>query len=407
MNRRNAVNVVTKTPVDAVDVPAPPQGAGMKWLAVGVAAALGALAVYLAQSYTREPPPDALVTPGISVEHDRIILAQHAPQWRMLKVAAAQAAVARFTEPLPARIKIDERRANRVGVPLDGRISRVDVELGESVKTGQALFSVSSPTLAELGAERDKTALDMDVARTALERVKEMVAARALPAKEELAAAQQFKQAELAHQLVISKMEALRVSSATPNEYTVKAPREGVVVVKNVLYGQEVSKGSGDVLMVVADLSDVWVVAELLEADAVHVKHGTESEITSPSLPGFSVRGKVEMVSAVVDPDRHTIPIRVRLDNKGGELRPNMYARVRFLAQPVPGSVDVAANAVVTDGAHQFVYVQDGDDRFVRREVVAGTVSDGRVPVLKGISVGEKVVEDGALLLDNQLQLTQ
>ena len=127
--------------------------------------------------------------------------------------------------------------------------------------------------------------------------------------------------------------------------------------------------------------------------------------MSSPSLPGASLSGKVEMVSAVVDPSRHTVPIRVVLSNSDGTLRPNVYARVRFTTAQQSGTVEIPATALITDGLHQYVYVQCRPGRFDRREIVAGPAHEGQVPVLSGLTPGETIVDEGGFLLDNQLSL--
>jgi len=111
-------------------------------------------------------------------------------------------------------------------------------------------------------------------------------------------------------------------------------------------------------------------------------------------------------VSAVVDPVRHTIPIRVRLENPGKALRPHVYAQVRFLTGHSATGVEVQASAVMTDGTSSYVYVQERNGHFIRRVVTAGPVRDGRVLVLAGLSAGEVVVEEGGVLLDNQIDLS-
>jgi membrane fusion protein, heavy metal efflux system len=335
-------------------------------------------------------------------------LAPNAPQWSMLKVGKAVPATARWTDALPARVKIDETRASKVGTPLSGRVTNVFVELGQRIPKGAPLFSVSSPDLASLRAERKKADVDLAVARTTLERVRTMVAARALPAKEELAAQQAYRQAEVAMSLAGSKLSSLKVRQrGGDNEFTATSPRDGVVVEKNVLPSQEVAQDGKDPLVLVADLTTVWVVADLSEVDAVDIKAGTQALVTSPALPGVEIKGKVAVVSSVVDPERHTIPIRVQLENGAGRLRPNMYAQVRFAVAPSGGAVEVLATALVSDGAKQYVYVQEGAGHFVVREVKAGSVRDGRVPILAGLKDGESVVERGAILLDNHLALTR
>jgi membrane fusion protein, heavy metal efflux system len=183
----------------------------------------------------------------------------------------------------------------------------------------------------------------------------------------------------------------------------VVSPRDGVVVEKNILPAQQISGQEG--LVSVADLSQVWVVAELFEADAAGIAEGTPAKITSPSLPDLSLEAKVEMVSSVVDPARHTVPVRVRLTNDKHLLKPNIFAQMRFAVEPPAGSGEVAASALVSDGAEQYVYVQTEHGRFTRRQVVAGSVREGKVPILSGLKPGEVVVEEGAILLDNQVAL--
>jgi cobalt-zinc-cadmium efflux system membrane fusion protein len=365
------------------------------------------LAVALAARFTRAGPAAPAESRDMRVDKDTIAIAAGAPQWRYLRLGSVGEAVAHWSDAVPARITIDETRASKVGTPLPGRVTRVFVELGQPVAAGDPLFSVKSPDIAELRAGREKAAVDLEAARKALDRVKALVATRALPGKEEVSALQQFRQAELAQRLADAKLGSLEVSAQAENAFTVKAPRSGVVVEKNVLVDQQVTAEAGGALMVVADLSAVWAVADLFEPQAVDVTEGSPAELTSPSLPGLSFAGRVERVYAVVDPARHTIPVRVRLANPQRQLRPNVYARVRFAIAARTASLEVPATALVSDGERQYVYVQSGDGRFARREVVTGPAHEGRVPVLSGLSRGETIVEDGAILLDNQMAIAQ
>ncbi|HEY3358899.1 MAG TPA: efflux RND transporter periplasmic adaptor subunit [Polyangia bacterium] len=378
---------------------------------VGLVAAIGVSALSLwasARLYKREAPAAASQPAGVTLGSGEVRLAPGAPQWSLLKIGTAAPAVGHFTDPLPARVKIDEAKAAKVSSPLTGRVTAVYVELGQRVKKGAPLFAVASPDLATLRADRTRTEVDLTVAKTTLERVRAMVAARALPAREELAAQQAYRQAEVQARLAGAKLGSLKVRArGADNEFTATAPRDGVVVEKNVLPSQEAATDGKDALVLIADLSTVWVVADLPEVDAVDIADGTAAIITSPSLPGTEIKGTVAVVSSVVDPERHTIPIRVRLDNATGKLRPNMYAQVRFALKPAAGAVEIAASALVSDGAKQSVYVEEKPGQFVIREVKAGSVREGRVPILGGLKQGERVVERGAILLDNQLALTR
>ena len=377
-----------------------------KRLALVAALLVSGVSVWVSAGFRREPPPPPAEAAGMTVSGQTIELVPEAPQWRSVRLEQAVLATAHWTDPVPARVKIDETRAARVGTPLAGRVTRVYVELGERVRAGQPLFAVASSGLAELQAQLKKAEVDFQAAKAAFERVKAMVATHALPAKEELAAAQQLRQAEVERRLSAEKLASLKVALRTENEFTVTAPRDGVVVEKNVMDSQEVSPDGAVPLLVVADLSVVWVVADLFETDATDVHEGAFAEITSPSIPELKLNGRVERVSAVVDPARHTVPIRVVVQNSDYQLRPNAYARVRFSVAPRGDAVEIPASALVTDGMRQSVFLQERPGRFVRRFVVAGSALGGVVPVFEGLKAGDTIVAEGALLLDNQIALS-
>jgi cobalt-zinc-cadmium efflux system membrane fusion protein len=377
---------------------------GKRLTGLGIAVSASALAIFAAISFHRKPPPEASEAPGMKVNESGISLLQGAPQWKVLKLGSVVAPSERWSDPYPARFKVDEAFAAKVGSPLAGRVTNVFIELGQPVKAGQPLFAVASPDIAELRATQQKAAVDLDVAKAAYNRVKAMVEARALPAKDEIESNQQLRQAELSLKLAQTKLSSLKVSSSGDNEFKVLAPRDGAIIEKAVLPSQHVD--SADTLVSIANLDDVWVVADLFEADAVGLTTGMKARVTSPSLPGFSAEADVERVSSVVDPDRHTVGVRVKLKNADGRIRPNTFAEVRFLSSAAQGSTEIAASALVSDGPKQYVYVQDKPGHFVRRDVVAGAVRDGRISIASGLAAGESVVEQGAVLLDNQIDLS-
>jgi RND family efflux transporter MFP subunit len=343
----------------------------------------------------------------VKVEGHTGSIAKGAPQWQLVKLGAAEPAGPQWTDEVPAYVKVDETHAARLGAPLSGRVSRVFVELGQPVKKGDPLFSVASQDMASLQEDVASAQASLEAARAQHDRVAAMVQARALPAKEEVAAGVALRQAQLAYDTARAKVSALKVSASASNEFVTKSPRDGYVVDKNVLPGQEIGPDTDGDLMMIADLSSVWVVAELFESNAAGIDPGAKARIEVATNPGQPIEGTVALVSAVVDPERHTVPVRVQLANPNGALKPNTYARVQFMTAASPGAVEIAATALVTDGEQQYVYVRDSDGPFARREVVAGPVRRGKVLILSGLRAGETVAESGASLLDNQIALAQ
>jgi RND family efflux transporter MFP subunit len=364
---------------------------------------IGALGLLATAAFHRAPPPESPPAQGMHVGKTDVTLAANAAQWKVLRLTPVQVPAVHWSNAFPARFTVDESLAAKVGTPLAGRVSTVYVVLGQTVKAGQPLFSVTSPDVAGLRAEREKSAVGLDVAKAAYERVKAMVDAKALPAKDAIESDQQLREASLSLRLAETKLRSLKVSSRGDNEFTVVSPRDGVVIEKNVLPSQQVEGGAP--LVSVADLSTVRVAADLFEADASGIVKGTKALVTSPSLPGFQVETEIEMVSSVADPERHTVPVWVRLPNADGRIRPNAYAEVRLATAPQPGTLEIPTSALVSDGAHQYVYVQESPGHFVRRPVVAGSSRDDRLLIYQGLKPGDVVVEQGAVLLDNQIAL--
>jgi RND family efflux transporter MFP subunit len=372
----------------------------------GAAAALvGVVAIVLASRFERKPPPPPAPNTAVTVAGSAVSISNGAPQWDVIRLGRAEAATEHWSDPIPGYVRVNETRAARVGAPLGGRVVQVFAELGQIVTQGTPLFSVASPDLAALRADEEHAKIDLAASKATYDRVHAIVQARALPEKEEIQASQQLRQAELAATAASSRLSSLKVATQGYGEFVVRSPRAGQVAEKSVLPGQEIEAGAQGNLMMVADLSTVWVVAELFESDSMGVKPGTKTHITVASAPGKVFDADVETVSSVVDPERHSIPIRVRLDNPEGMLKPNTFARIQFFTSPPAGSVDIASSALVTDGSNQYVYIRGTDGKFSRRRVTAGAAREGRVLVTEGLTPGDIVVERGAILLDNQIQL--
>src|SRR5262249_4931494 len=155
--------------------------------------------------------------------------------------------------------------------------------------------------------------------------------------------------------------------------------------------GQLVDSSAGS-LLAIADLSTVWVLADLFETNAGAVVPGAQASVVIGE--GKEIAAVVDQVSAIVDPDRHSIPVRVKLDTRDGALRPNSDVQLRFLDKQ-PAAVELPASAVMSDGSASYCYVREGNA--LRRHVItAGPVHAGKVAVLAGLSPGQPVVIHGA-----------
>lgn len=385
------------------EIPLPSASAGRSLrLPVVLCVIVGGASILLARHYHRPDPPSEPPAPGMHVGSNAVTLAADAPAWKVIKLGAPAPAGPHWSDPIPARIQFDETRTSRLGAPLAGRVTQVLAERGQRVRAGAPMFTVASPNLAELRAELAKTTGQRTTARTSLERVQALVDAGSLPAKELVTARQEAAEAELAVKLAEQKLATLRVAGGGETSFTVTAPRDGVVVEKAVSVGQLVDPSNG-ALLAVADLSWVWVVADVFENDVGQLVAGAKARV-SLAAGGDELDATVDQVSAVVDPDRHTVPVRIKLANPDGALRPNAYATIR-LFDATPAVVALPSAAVLSDGAKSYVYRKDADGALRRHDVTVGSPSAGTVPVIAGLTPADQVVLSGAILLDNQIQL--
>lgn len=322
------------------------------------------------------------------------------PAWRAIRLATVTTPSERWSQPHPAWLRVNESAAARLSAPVPGRVSEVFVELGASVKAGEKLFSLSSPALSALRIEQRRAVAELDVARAAYERIVAMVNARALPGKAEIDAQARVRHAELSVKLANEQLASLRAAAGTGGSLTVVAPRSGVIVAKRVLTSQLVT--TSDVLIEVADPHTLWAVAEVFEIDVSRIEPGAPVRLTSPNLPDWSLTTKVDVVASMVDPRRHTVSVRVSVPNPDLRLRSQTYVEMSVLERVPSRSVEIPSTAVGSDGHSAYVYLASDTGRFVKRLVQAGSSYLGRVLVLDGLLVGEKVVEQGVALLDNE-----
>jgi membrane fusion protein, heavy metal efflux system len=373
------------------------------WLAfIGAGLLLSGLALLaLSPSGPAEAGP-ALASP--IVQGEVVHIPAGAPQWQYVELAVAQEEPALAPLPAPGRVGFDEARTASVGAPLAGRVEQVRVRLGDRVKVGDRLFSVRSGAFADLQRELRGAETDLAEKQRTTERLKELVALRAAPEKDLLAAQTEQRQAELTLEDVRARQASLKVSPEESNLYWVTAPRAGTVVDLDVVASQEVTPDRERPLVRLSDLDEVLVIADMQETDASDLREG--QTVTVRTQGGGTARtGQVSRVSEVVDPLRRTVEVRVRVDNSDHALRPNAFVEVT--PEPLSGvsRVRVPASAVVTDGERSVVFVAREPYRLERVAVVPGRQRDGQVELRAGLSAGERFVARGALLLENQIEL--
>jgi Cu(I)/Ag(I) efflux system membrane fusion protein len=292
------------------------------------------------------------------------------------------------------RIAVDERRLHHVHAKLEGYVERLHVDFtGAFVRKGDPLLSIYSPELVA-------TQQEYLLAFRAQQRLGgSPVAATARGSAELLEAA---RQRLLLWDIRSEDIATLERSGQVTRTLDLHSDISGYVVQKTVFHGMRVMPQ--DTLFDIADLSRLWVLADVYESDLPAVRVGMTGEVTVPYLPGRGWRGPVTYVAPTVEPATRTVKVRLEIDNTARDLKPEMYADV--VLRPSLGSgLIVPESAIIDTGDRQIVFVDRGEGRLEPREILVGPKVDGGVHVLGGLEDGETVVISANFLIDSESSL--
>jgi cobalt-zinc-cadmium efflux system membrane fusion protein len=266
------------------------------------------------------------------------------------------------------------------------------------VRQGEVLATIHAPDVAAANAQVLETHAATVLAESNARRAQSLVTEGAGSVAEQ-------QQAEAA--LVQAHSEAARAIAARNalggvhglSDYELHSPIAGEVVERSVTVGAEVHVGQDQPLITVADLSTVWVLADVFEQDLPLIHVGDEASVDVVAFPGRRFTGRITYVSDTIDPQTRAARARIEIPNPDGALRPGMFAHVEAHGQ-VEGSAEVPMSAVLARRDQYFVFVHNPDGTFVQREVQLGEQHGQHVTILSGLRPGEPVVTDGAILLD-------
>jgi cobalt-zinc-cadmium efflux system membrane fusion protein len=302
------------------------------------------------------------------------------------------------------RLVWNEDRTVRVFAPFAGRVTEIAVRPGDRVKVGQTLAVLASPDLGQAQSEARKAEQDSQLAQKNLARVKELFTAGVAPAKDLQAAQADVARTKADKERTLAKLRLYGKSDTVDQTLALKSPIEGAVVERNINPGQEIRPDNqGDkALFVVSDPSKLWFLLDVAEKDISLVKQGTEIIITTTSLGSDRIKGIIQYVADVVDPQTRSVKVRGTVESTDERLKAEMYV-IAELKVPAPGGYLVPARAVYLRGEQQYVFVDEGNGRYVRRAIRPGPLTDGYQVVLEGLAATDKVVLDGSLLLERLL----
>lgn len=307
-----------------------------------------------------------------------------------VKSEAATLRELRRTLRVTGRIEIDERRTYTIAPRFEGWVEHLYVNTtGQAVTKGQALFDVYSPELVSAQREHALAVQGLaalkdadDDAKQSMQRLADASAARL----------KNWNMADV----------HTDAGDARPR-VTFRAPASGIVLEKKAVQGMRFMPG--EMLYQIADLSSVWVIAEVPEQDIAQVELGSQTQVTVDAWPERSFIGKVAFIYPTLNSATRTVQVRIEIANPKALLKPAMFASAQIAAGKAGKVLTVPGSAVIDSGTRQVVLVRLAEGRFEPRTVTLGNRSDDYIEVLSGVAEGEQVVTSANFLLDSESNL--
>jgi cobalt-zinc-cadmium efflux system membrane fusion protein len=304
------------------------------------------------------------------------------------------------------KVQFDEDRVARILAPVPGQVVGVRVKVGDPVRKGQAVCAISSREAAAAVAEHTESHKDLDLAQKTLAMTEDLFGHQAAS---KIALQQAQNDYAKAASRVRRSHDELRVLglddedaiAAFSGRLPIVSPIGGIVIERHVTDGQFVQTDSTP-LMTIADLSTVWVLGDIFERDLRFVSVGATAQVATAAYPDERFTGRVDYVSAAIDPATRSAKVRLSVPNPAGRLKPEMFASLTLRLADVEHVLTVPARAVFVQDGRAFVYTLVDRGRFVRRAVDLGADEGSDRRIVGGLRAGDRIVVDGALLLEEE-----
>jgi cobalt-zinc-cadmium efflux system membrane fusion protein len=322
-----------------------------------------------------------------------------------IKVEPAGAAAPSRAIHVPGTLDYNLDRYAEIGVPLEGRVTRVDVRVGDRVKKGALLATVVVPTVAAAQAEYLTAQAAAQAARKNRDREEDLLSRQLTTAREAEVARSEAAQAEAALAAAEARLRALRVgipgsetAVAAAGTMNLTSPIDGMVVGRKANLGAFLTPD--EQAFIVADLSELWALLDVYEADLGYLHVGAEVDLVVDALPGKTYKGTLQLIEPQLGRSTRAARARVMVPNADGALRAGLFVRASIkLPADMPGALLVPAAAVQPLGEQDVVFVEREPGRFEIRPVRVARRTVDVIEVAEGLSAGERIAVEGAFLL--------
>ena len=370
----------------------------LKWTLIGAVPVAAIVVAYLAtrgpgQSVTTNEHAGHGAAPAAAAAQPVMLSAADAQRIGVTYAVATLAPLEREIRTV-GQVAFDETRVTTISTKIDGWIEVLYANFeGQPIGAGTPLFAIYSPMLVTAQEEL-----------LLAKRLAGEVAGGSPEARENAASLLASARRRLAYwDVPVADLAEIEASGQIRRTITLRSPVSGFVVTKNVLQGQRIM--AGEPLYRVANLSTVWVEGEVFERDLQALRLGQVVTAELDALPGRPRRGRITYIYPTLNAETRTTRVRVELPNPGLQLKPGMYATLRWPGGVSSSALTVPRSAVISTGQRNLVFVKRADGMLEPRDVQLGATSASRIEIVSGIAVGDTVVASATFLLDAESNL--
>ncbi|MFT3886172.1 MAG: efflux RND transporter periplasmic adaptor subunit [Flavobacteriales bacterium] len=305
------------------------------------------------------------------------------------------------TIDLNGRVTADENRVADIFPIVGGQVLNVDCELGDRVQKDQTLAVIRSSEVADYERQLIDAQSDMQVAEKNVKVQQDMFDSKLVSERDLLGAQQELAKAQAELRRIKEAFTIYHLQDGS--RYVVKAPISGYVIDKAITRDVTLPADHNEKIFSIAQLDEVWVLANVYESDIARVKEGMPADITVLSYPDRVFHGKVDKIFNILDPTTRTMRIRVKLPNEGTLLKPEMVAHVQLTYAEDRSLPVIPANAVVFDNSREFVMVFHDRYNVETREVKLERTAGGKTWIAEGLKPGETIIGKEQLFIYDAL----
>lgn len=354
--------------------------------------------IILFASSCKDNTPQQNKEPEITIKNDQATVPENNPVFKKIKTQIVTEQEHSDGVVSAGTIQAIPNHYAEIASPFSGRITQSFIQLGQNVSAGSPLFEILSSDYFSVQKDYTDALNDVQLAEKNYRRQQDLVKHGVGIQKELDEAETDFKNKKTS---LSNASSALKVYNSKGggigSPLIVRAPISGEIISNKIVNGQYL-KGDADPVMIIAELSKVWISGDVKEKDIRFVNKGDQVSVKVSAYPDRNIIGKVYHINEIVDEDTRSIKVLIECDNPDKKLKPGMYATVNFSTTPEK-TVMIPVTALMQQNDSQYVWVKTGKNQYTKRPVTTGETDQKTVRIISGLQPGETIMTEGGIYM--------